>query len=188
MKENILRQQRYTTRFYIILLPLSAIIIIVFTSITGQTSHLNMKSPSLHEFIQLYDQYPLTLSCPCNQTTIDRKLLLSIQLAQREICSSQYVSSDWINLQFKQISSRKSFTRDIRSQWQIHFQLISTLCQIATETIEDSLQSFYQTKFVTSHTLSRQTFELQMNLFVEYFQRTVPESYQRTLNLIKANF
>jgi hypothetical protein len=91
-------------------------------------------------------------------------------------------------LQFNQFSSQKSFTRDIRSQWQMHFQLLSTLCQMTSQTIEDSLQSFYRTKLVTSHALSRQAFETQMQLFVEHFQRTAPESYQRTLNFIETNF
>jgi hypothetical protein len=91
-------------------------------------------------------------------------------------------------LQFSQFSSQKPFTRDIRSQWQMHFQLLSTLCQMASQTVEDSLQSFYHTKLVTSHALSPGAFEIQMQLLVEHFKRTTPESYQRALSFIETNF
>ena len=59
---------------------------------------------------------------------------------------------------------------------------------MARETIEDALQSFERTKYFTSHALTPQSFDRQMNLLVENIQRTVPESYQRTFNLIKTNY
>jgi hypothetical protein len=88
---QILRRQRYTTRIYIVLLFLSVIIIVVFTSITGQTTHFSLNSPSLDEFNQLYEKYPSTLSCPCNQTAIDYLLLLNIQPEYHKVCLSEYV-------------------------------------------------------------------------------------------------
>jgi hypothetical protein len=59
---------------------------------------------------------------------------------------------------------------------------------MANQTIQDSLQLFYQTKFVTNRMISSESFETQINLIMEQFKRTVPESFQRTLNLLKTNF
>lgn len=186
--ENIRRQERFITRIYLILLFISVIIITLFTSITPETIYFTIQSPSLKDFIQLYDQYPLTLNCPCSKAAIDKLFISTIEPQYHEVCLSEFILSDWINLQFIQSSSIKLYTTDIRYQLQFHFQLLSTLCQMANQTIEYSLQSFYQQKFVTSQVLSPQAFQIQINLIIENFKRTVPESFQRTLNLIKTNF
>jgi hypothetical protein len=195
--ENVLRQERYTTRIYLILLVLTVMILTLFTSIKPQTIRVIIKSPLLKDFIQLYDQYSLTLDCPCSQPAIDRRFISDIKPHYHEVCLSEFVSSKWINVQFYPQSSLTSvqgvylpvmFTNDIRYQSQFHFQLLSTLCNMADQIIQDSLQSFYRTKFVTNQVVSRQSFQTQIDLSVEQFKRTVPESFQRALHLLKTNF
>lgn len=186
--QNILRQQRYITRIYLLLLAASVMTIIISTSITGQTIYFNVDSPTLKDFLRLSRHYASSLTCPCTQTAIDQRLLSFIEPRFHEICSSGYVSPAWINLRFENVSSPIRYTRDVRHHWQTHFQLISTLCQMADMTMEDALRSFYRTKFVTTHMLSIRSFETQMELIMAHFKRTVPQSFQRTLALIKTNF
>ncbi|CAF4377503.1 unnamed protein product, partial [Adineta steineri] len=69
----------------------------------------------------------------------------------------------------------------------MHFQLLSTLCRVAKQTIEDSLQSFYRTKLIAPKVIDNFSFQIESELILEQFKRTVPESYQRTLQLIEAN-
>lgn len=59
---------------------------------------------------------------------------------------------------------------------------------MANQTVQDSLQSFYRTKFVTNQVISNQSFQTQIDLTIEQFTKTVPESLQRTLDLLKTNF
>ncbi|CAF3872343.1 unnamed protein product [Adineta steineri] len=186
--ERILRQERYTTRIYLILLSLALIILILFTTLQPQTIHVIKKSPTLPDFDRLYDQYPSTLRCPCQNTTIEKELITNIKPEYHEVCNSDFISSEWINLQFLQSSSLPLITRDIRYQSQFHFQLLSTLCSIANQTIQDSLQSFYRTKLVTNHVLPREIFRTQMNSTIEEFKRNVPETFQRIFNLLRLNF
>jgi hypothetical protein len=70
---------------------------------------------------------------------------------------------------------------------QTHFQLLSTLCHAANQTVEDDLELFYQKTFVSQQVLSRESFRIQIDLIVEEFQRTIPQLFQNTLELIKAN-
>ncbi|CAF1136735.1 unnamed protein product [Adineta steineri] len=186
--EHILRRQRYTTRIYLILLSLALIILILFTTLQPQTIHVIKKSPTLPDFDQLYDQYPSTLRCPCQNTTIEKELITKIKPEYHEVCKSDFISSEWINLQFLQSSSLPLKTRDIRYQSQFHFQLLSTLCSIANQTIQDSLESFYRTKLITNYVLPREIFQTQMNSTIEEFKRNVPETFQRILNLLRLNF
>ena len=180
--------QRYSTRVYLILLFTGLSILILFTSLRMQTITVTITMPTLTEFIDLYDKYPLTLNCPCNQTTMKyNQFILYIKPQYHEICSSEFVSPNWINVKFIKSPSTTIFIHDIRSQSQTHFQLLSTLCHAANQTVEDNLELFYQTEFVSQQVLSRESFQIQIDLIVEQFKRTVPESFQNTLELIKAN-
>ena len=194
-QDEVLRQERYTTRIYLIVLLLTVTILGLFTSIRPQTIRIIIKSPSLTDFIQLYEQHSLTLDCPCSQPAIDKKFICHIKPQYHEICLSEFVSSEWINAQFfhQYISIFENnfsllLTHDIRYQSQFHFQLLSTLCYMANQTIQDFLQLFYQTKFISNQMLSNQSFQIQIDLIMDQFKRTVPESFQRTFNLIKTNF
>ncbi|CAF1521372.1 unnamed protein product, partial [Adineta steineri] len=186
--ENILRQERYTTRLYIILLIMSLIIFTIFTSIVPQTIHITSESLSPEKFSQLYQQYPKTLDCPCTQTTIDYQLMCNITPQYHEVCSSEFVSSRWINIEFNKPSMANLSTDDFRYQSQFHFQLLSTLCQMADEIVQDSLQSFNQTKFVTNKLLDRQSFKTQIDSIVADFKKSLPPLFQRVIQLIKTNF
>ncbi len=185
--QNVIRQQRYSTRVYLILLFTAMSILTLFTSLRMQTISVTIKMPTSTEFIQLYDQYSLTLNCPCSHTTIKyNDLMLNIKPQYHQVCSSEFVSPNWINVEFFKFSSERLLGSDIRSQSQIHFQLLSTLCHAANQTIEDNLQLFLKTKFVSHQVLSPDSFRIQIDLIVEQFKRTVPESFQRTLILIQA--
>jgi hypothetical protein len=186
--ENIIRQQHYSTRVYLILLFISLSILILFTSLRIQTITVTTKMPTLAQFTDLYDKYPLTLNCPCNQTTMKyNQFILSIKPQYHEICSSEFVSLNWINIKFVQSPSTTITIQDIRSQLQTHFQLLSTLCHAAQQTVEDDLELFYQKTFVSQQVLSCESFQIQVDLIVEQFKRTVPQSFKNTLELIKAN-
>jgi hypothetical protein len=186
--EKILGQQRHSTRVYLILLLTTMSILILFTSLRMQTISKTHKMPTLAEFTKLYDQYPLTLNCPCSQPTLKYdQLILYIEPQYHEICSSEFVSPNWINVEFVKPPIEPIKTHDFRYQSQIHFQLLSTLCHTAKQIIKDNLESFYQTKFVSHQVLSRESFGIQVDLIMEQFMRTVPESFQHTLELIKAN-
>ncbi|CAF1154090.1 unnamed protein product [Adineta steineri] len=184
--ENIIRQQRYTTRLYIILSIIALIIFTIFTSVDPQTN--TSESISADDFIQLYEKYSKTLDCPCTQTTIDYEFIFSMKPQYHEVCSSEFVSSKWINIKFNKCPMTNLLTNDFRYQSQFHFQLLSTLCQMANETIQDSLQSFYRTKFVTNKIFDPQSFQTQVDSIVVGFKKSLPASFQRVIQLIRTNF
>ncbi|CAF3928434.1 unnamed protein product [Adineta steineri] len=185
---NILRQECYTTRLYIILSIISFIIFTIFTSTDPQTNRFTPESPSLIKFTQLYQKYSQTLDCPCTQTTIDYQLICSIKPLYHEICSSNFVSSRWINIEFNKSSMKNLLTNDFRYQSQFHFQLLSTLCQMANETVQDSLQSFNRTKFVTNKLINNESFQTQIDSIVEDFKKSLPPLFYRVIQLIETNF
>ncbi|CAF1149175.1 unnamed protein product, partial [Adineta ricciae] len=184
---NILHQQYTTTRLYLILMLSAVIILTVFTLLRRQTIHVTVRSPSLEDFLRLDDQYSLTLNCPCNQISIENRLISYIVPEYHEVCLSHFVTSSWIDLQFAQSSPKLLYTHDIRYHSQSFFQLLSTLCRVANQTVYDSLQSFYQTKFITNQVLSSQAFQTHIDVLVNQFKVTVPELFERSLTLLETN-
>jgi hypothetical protein len=69
----------------------------------------------------------------------------------------------------------------------MHFQLLSTLCHVAHQTVDDYLQSFYQTKFITSQVLKPSSFQTRIDSIIDQFIKTLPESYRRTIQVMTAN-
>ncbi|CAF4119757.1 unnamed protein product, partial [Adineta steineri] len=188
--EFILRQQRHQTRLYLILLLLTLIILTFYAIFEPHINSITIESPSITTYNELNNnnKYSLTLDCPCRETTLEyQQFLTDIQVKYHEICSSEFISSRWLHLQFIQSPIRTFFTHDIRYQSQIHFQLLSTLCHIAKQTVNDSLQSLNRTKFITQNVILRSSFETQWNLIIEQFKRTLPESYRRTVQLMEVN-
>ncbi|CAF0990139.1 unnamed protein product [Adineta steineri] len=186
--ETILRQQRHTTRLYLVLLLVTSITLICYVFLEFITISKTIESPSLKTFTQLSKEYPLTLDCPCSRTSFEYKQFFSdIKVEYHEICSSEFITARWIQLQFVEFPTRVFWINDFRFQSQMHFQLLSTLCRVAKQTIEDNLQSFYRTKFITPKVIDNFSFQIESELILEQFKRTVPESYRRTLQLIEAN-
>ncbi|CAF4021473.1 unnamed protein product [Adineta steineri] len=186
--ETILRQQRHTTRLYLVLLLVTSITLIFCAFLESITISKTIELPSLETFIQLNKEYPLTLDCPCGHTSFEYKQFFSdIEVEYHEICSSEFITARWIQLQFIEFPTRVFYINDFRFQSQMHFQLLSTLCRVAKQTIEDKLQSFYRTKFITPKAIDNFSFQIESELILEQFKRTVPESYRWTLQLIEAN-
>ncbi|CAF4023823.1 unnamed protein product [Adineta steineri] len=186
--ETILRRQHHTTRLYLVLLLVTSITMIFYTFLEYITISKTIESPSLEIFARLRKEYPLTLDCPCSRTSFEYKQFFSdIEVEYHEICSSEFTTPRWIQLQFNESSMDVIFINDVRFQSQMHFQLLSTLCHVAKQTIEDNTQSFYRTKLITPKVIDNFSFQIESNLILEQFKRTIPESYQRTLQLIEAN-
>ncbi|CAF4257491.1 unnamed protein product, partial [Adineta steineri] len=186
--ETILRQQRHTTRLYLVLLLVTSVTLISYGFLKSNTISKTIESPSSETFTQLNKKYPLTLDCPCSQTSFEYKQFFSnIEVEYHDICSSEFITARWIQLQFIESPVKEFFIHDIRFQSQMHFQLLSTLCRVAKQTIEDSLQSFYRTKLITPKVIDNFSFQIESELILEQFKRTVPESYRPTLQLIEAN-
>ncbi|CAF1280574.1 unnamed protein product [Adineta steineri] len=186
--ETILRRQRYQTRLYIIISLATLIILIFSISMNSHRVNVTIENPSLTTFDKLDKQFSSTLNCPCNQTILEyHQFILDLKPQHHEICASDFISRRWIDLQLITSSYKLFYTNDIHYQSAIHFQLLSTLCRVAQQTVDDHLQSFYQTKFITNQVLRNSSFQTQIDSIIEQFKRILAESYNRTIQVITAN-
>jgi len=93
---TILQHQKYTTRLYVILLMCSVYILFYTNLSQTQRRTVIIENIDLNTFNQLYLEYEETLSCPCSEVTISYETFVSNNVIFHDICSSFFVTQQWI--------------------------------------------------------------------------------------------
>ena len=93
-----IRYQKYTTRIYLLLLLVCMYMLFYNAMIKPQVRTVVITDIDLNKFTELYSQYGDILSCPCSRITIFYKTFVSNRIAFHSICSSFFVSQQWIEV------------------------------------------------------------------------------------------
>jgi len=94
---RLLQEQRIATRVYIICLTTSLLTLATYTLLIWQTKVVTIYNPSIETYEELQKEYPSTLNCPCTTTTMPYKNFIIPEIVMHQICSSDFVSQEWIN-------------------------------------------------------------------------------------------
>ncbi|CAF1040384.1 unnamed protein product [Adineta ricciae] len=158
---------RLSTRLYFLLLLISIIIIIIYSSVLVEIVTEQMINPSLEQYHQLQQQYPLTLRCPCTQLAISYKDFVTIEAKYHQMCLSEFVQSWWYQslLLPYNTQARLSFVTLASS----YFQTLATFCELANKTINNGTEQFLSTTFVNGYVLSNDSFYVQMTSLISSF-------------------
>ncbi|CAF1587064.1 unnamed protein product, partial [Adineta steineri] len=127
--EYDLRNQRISTRLFIIALVFSTAILIGYNSLIHVTMIGNINSPDLAQYLDLYSQYPQTLTCPCTDITIKYEEFLEIDYTLHQLCSSTFVTDDWLDYLDEADTDDVSYIADIRVSGISMFQALKTFCE-----------------------------------------------------------
>ncbi|CAF1446389.1 unnamed protein product [Adineta ricciae] len=159
--ENSIRQQRITTRVYLILLFGSICALCLFASLSSTTTIVIELKPSLSTFQSLDVKYSTELQCPCSKQAIPHRSFISFFPILHQICRSIFVLDDWITM-LKYLAHWAANT-----SWNIlaytQFAILSGLCQQANETINDAIDQYLLQFFIASSALNETNFYLQLN-------------------------
>lgn len=163
---SLLHDQLFATRLFLSLLFLSSFILILFTCLTLQTNNTIIQYPSISQFEYFHKHYESTLICRCSQSNINYNQIISFSPQFHEICSSEFVTQQFISSLFT-INMSRYAALDFRLMAMSQFQVLTFLCQISFATITDILNQFSSKQFYSSRTLSRQGFQAEMEAIVE---------------------
>ena len=185
---KIVNRHRCLTRAYLIFLFTFLFIIVLYTVLRQETITAIVESPSVSKYRDLFSRYPVTLQCPCSRTEIKyNKFISQIELQYHQICSSVFVSLEWINsmpdpgVTFLLIN----YDSDFQMRLRLYFETLSKLCALSRKTLNTSLSIFVQTDFITAHVISRAEFDIRTEVIVEQFKTTVPNQFMDTLKLMQ---
>ena len=137
----------------------------------------------------LYNAYDTTLVCTCSQISIPYKKFVYIQPSFHQICSSVFITQQWITYLFKNVNISENIfsTLDFRMTSVAQFQALLSFCKLATQAVNDELRQFLEISIVSAHVIPFEEFILQIQSAIDLFRMTVPRTFLRTMKLIRGN-
>ena len=169
--EDRIKQQKLTTRIYLILLAIAATTLLLFNSLNMETVTVTTSNPSLNTYIKLQELHSQTLRCPCSTITIPYNQFLLFSPILHQICSSDWIKNKWLTILTQ--SATASAENDWRNGAYQQFNLLSELCQLANQTIANAIDEFLLQSFVVSSMPSNINFHAQIDkILSEFYQST----------------
>ncbi|CAF3129137.1 unnamed protein product [Rotaria sp. Silwood2] len=174
-----------STRIYLVLLTLAVLILIIYVEPDGQTQVFTVQNPSLTIYEILKKKDVNTLSCPCSQVTIPYTTFVSMSTLFHPICSSWFVSNDWINLLFDPDISY-FFQLDFRSSATGQFQMLSSLCSFVKQSVRDSIDDFLFNTFFSPQLVTQQLMDAQVQSETLFLRTSTVNFVRQVLSLIRS--
>jgi hypothetical protein len=183
--EHDLRNERISTRIFIILLILSLIILLLYNSLVNTTITINREKPNLQQYKQLYEKYSQTLTCPCTKISTNYKEFFQVNYTLHQLCTSVFVTEEWF-LYLARISLHQPLYHDDFLLLGVSiFQALNTLCQMANRTISNSLTQFYSNQYVSAIVTSSDTFLSNIQPLVDQFISSTTNNFLTSFDLIR---
>ncbi|CAF4437680.1 unnamed protein product, partial [Adineta steineri] len=131
--------------------------IFLYSTYTTQLITVEINKPTYSTYESLSLNYSQSLQCFCSNISIPYQSFLTIKPRFHNLCSSQFVSQDWINYLYGDgdLVYRYSFT-DFQASAVGQFQLLTSLCEISQETVNDSLVQLLTSDYNDLQLLSEQ--------------------------------
>jgi hypothetical protein len=178
-----------TTRIYLVLLTLAVIILVIYTWIETETQIVKILNPSQQQFDELRSdpQYSATLDCPCQNIIVPYQAFISIKPHYHQLCSSDFVAtnSTWISLLYSPTAGIDYPYDDYRLFGAPQFQLLSSLCTLANETLTEAITQFFTNIITNERVQSSESIGIQAESILSQFRLSTPRTFVRTLDFIR---
>lgn len=186
---EILRRERITTRLFIVLLILSISAFGFYIFLPQQTQIITIEHPSIDVYKNLYEKYTTDLICPCSQISISHGKFLNITYTLHQICSSNMISSIWLNYMGLfdlnlQIPPNIWFAFDFRAIAPSYFKLLATLCSVIKTTIDDAYQTFLAAEYVKGYVIPAWIFTQEIDARIQSFIDSTQNDFTNTMSWI----
>ncbi|CAF0953174.1 unnamed protein product [Adineta ricciae] len=178
--ENDIKQQRIMTRIYLFLLAGSFLVLLLFTSLETEILTITTSNPSLTTYSNLEKSHSNTLRCPCSSTTIPYEQFMTLSPTLHQVCSSDFITTSWLAI--LQLATDYQL-EDWRNRAYSQFQLLSNLCQLAKNTIDDAVRRFLVQSLVVSSILTEYEFNIQINAILDQFFQSTIRSFGSLINI-----
>lgn len=180
------RFERIATRLYIVSIIISLTMLGMYTFLNKNIHHKTILNPPESKYLELEKMYSNKLSCPCTSMSIPYSNFIQIEAFYHIICSSELISSRWINYLSAIDNHGDYHPRDYRLNAASHFLALRTFCQQIKETIDNARQLFYQTKLINVEIIPMELFQSQINRTIQTWKEDTINAFLRTIQIIRA--
>ena len=152
----------------------------------NQSTIIKVSNPSLKTYNDLHKLYSETLKCPCSSVTIGYERFVSLSPRLHEICSSAFVDEVWISILMSITYQMIPF--DWLNHGGSQFQLLSELCQLANETINDAVHRFVEQSLISSTIVNQIDLKEQMNTSLEQLFSSTIVYFAQLIDIVHLHF
>lgn len=182
--------QRLATRLYLALVFTGAFAVLLFSGFSVQTSTIMVRGNPLPLSLveRLQNEFSITLSCPCSQTSIRRDRFLSFTPEYHPVCSSALVQPEWIeSLTWANNRTRFYHPLDFRLVASSQFAYLALLCRTTATVIDDARYGeFASTLMITPQLTTPAAFKAEVSAILQQFRVNTVTSLLRTDQLLFA--
>jgi hypothetical protein len=182
---QVLREQLLASRVLMTLLLVSLSVLLVITTVIERGVSETVSNPSLATYIHLQNTYPSTISCPCRNITIPYKTFLNITPNYHQVCSSEFVSPQWI-ASLLDVDTIRLTPLDFRASAAAQFRLLRMICWVGSALISNEYAEFIQGQFVTDRVLQPSSFAEEADALIKKFAVAIKLAVNadRSVNII----
>ena len=177
-----------TTRFYIISLVFIFIILTFYASTQQHIVTKDFSHPSFNTYHQLVENYgDEQLQCSCSSIASIYRKFVTIRPIFHEICSSVFASDEMINNLTVSLPSNMSIyeKRDYRRLISSHIQYLTELCHISFESVNNAIEQFLSTLFITKELIIEDDFNEHINSLIKETKLNAPNTLNSIFFLIR---
>jgi hypothetical protein len=180
-----LQNEIISTRLFIILSTITLTILLLYTSLVSVTKTVNIKNPTLAQYSELYATYSQTLTCACTTISINYGDFLNVQYSFHQVCSSIFVTENWIYYLATSYGYIAVYSKDFRWTGTSTFQGLRAFCNLINRTISDSLTRFYSNQYVSASVTPFGLFHLQAQSLIDQFILSTTNAFLLSLSMIR---
>ena len=158
-----LKNQCMATALFILMFGSSLAVLMFFTVTTKEIITINQSVENTPDLQQG------SSPCPCTQVAIDYASFLRVDYSLHQVCSSGFVSDDWLRYLQGALDGIPLGPMDFRNMMLATFRALRTMCNLAVRGITNSLVRFYTNQYISSYIKPQELFMMEMQLLIDRF-------------------
>ena len=151
---------------------------------TNRVQIATVTSPSFERYNILYEEYQSNLECTCSQIAIRHSAILSVSPSLHSVCSSDFVTDDWIRALF--FSHDAVHPEDWLPAAASQFRCLSNLCNLTKSTVDEMVYQLNLQKIITFNLLSENEFYQKLNDTINQMIQSTEIHYRVLINTLKS--
>ncbi|CAF1014240.1 unnamed protein product [Adineta steineri] len=165
------------------MLNLRELLYSAYVALLSVTHTTDVDAPILKDYLFLYQKYGTKLTCPCTNIAIAQRDFISLIPTFHQVCYSDFVNKSWLS--YLNAASGKNLSSDFRSQGGVLFQILASFCRLSQDTINNSLNKFYSTRFISNDVLDEDLLNNQSLSHIKTYKSTTAREFINSFNNIR---
>ena len=180
-------EQQIINRVHFIIMVFLLIVFYFVSFLPSRQITVEVSQPSFSTYQTLLKEHGSQwLECSCAKLAISYESFLSIQPRFHEICSSAFVSGEWLKHTYTKTRPFRQFDQsDFYRTAYAQYQLLAAFCQLARKTVMNGLVELNKTSYTSGQLLTSEGLHQEAETVLDRFQNRTPRLFGRLMNLVR---